>query len=234
MSTKFAIFVPGSKCFNTSIHCGKLMVSQNDGVHTVREWQAILPTMVTGHFPYILYGEQEGADPQRGVAIITWSYPASQSLCRVILLAVVVACNSLCHISVINLTAKAENLAIEPKLVAQSLRRVSIILILILDSTSGQLAKIQECSKSSWLVRVQKRTAPVWTKGFNLYQRNQNFHLHLKRSTSHWRMCNHGTICLSSDRRDRSLKALRTYERTSNMQERKSWWLYTIRKAEAL
>ena len=46
MSTEFAIFVPGSKCFNTlSIHGGKLMVSvinQNDGVHAVHECQAIL------------------------------------------------------------------------------------------------------------------------------------------------------------------------------------------------
>ena len=32
------------------------------------------------HFPYILYGEGERADPQRGVAVITWSYSANQPL----------------------------------------------------------------------------------------------------------------------------------------------------------
>ena len=30
------------------------------------------------HFPYILYGDRERADPQKGVAIITWCYHASR------------------------------------------------------------------------------------------------------------------------------------------------------------
>ena len=36
------------------------------GGHAVHEWQDH-----GSHFPYILYEEREGADPQRGVAVIT-------------------------------------------------------------------------------------------------------------------------------------------------------------------
>ena len=55
---------------------GDLIVSAIDnlkmmaGGHTVHEWQAIFIDHGS-HFPYILYGEREGADPQRGVAVIT-------------------------------------------------------------------------------------------------------------------------------------------------------------------
>ena len=40
------------------------------GGYAVPEWQAIFIDHGS-HFPYILYGEQERADPQRGVTIIT-------------------------------------------------------------------------------------------------------------------------------------------------------------------
>ena len=41
------------------------------------EWAASYFTDHSSHFPYILYGEGERADPQRGVAIIMWSYNAN-------------------------------------------------------------------------------------------------------------------------------------------------------------
>ena len=41
------------------------------GGHAVHEQQAIQYIHHGSHFPYILYGEREGADPQRGVALIT-------------------------------------------------------------------------------------------------------------------------------------------------------------------
>ena len=44
--------------------------------HAVHERQAILSTTVV---PYILYGAKERADPQKGVAVITWSYSATYS-----------------------------------------------------------------------------------------------------------------------------------------------------------
>ena len=40
------------------------------GGHAVHERQAVFLDHGS-HFPYILYGEREGADPQRGVAVIT-------------------------------------------------------------------------------------------------------------------------------------------------------------------
>ena len=77
MSTEFAVFVPGTKRFNAlAIYCGKAYsirdkYSQNDGWRTRCARAASYFIDHGSHFPYILYGERERADPQRGMAIIT-------------------------------------------------------------------------------------------------------------------------------------------------------------------
>ena len=78
MAVEFAVFLPPTKSFNVlAIYCSKAY-----GVHVQRiiSKQWLEDTLHTSgkllidngsHFPYILYGEREGADPQRGVAVIT-------------------------------------------------------------------------------------------------------------------------------------------------------------------
>ena len=77
MAVEFAMFLPRTKSFNVlAIYCSRAYgicnrYSQNDGWRT-RCTQAAGYFIDHGsHFPYILYGEREGADPQRGVAVIT-------------------------------------------------------------------------------------------------------------------------------------------------------------------
>ena len=80
MSTEFAVFLPCTKRFSTlAVYRGiKPIVSAINNLktmgrrHTVHERQAIISTTVV-----ISIQERERADPQRGVAIITWCYHAS-------------------------------------------------------------------------------------------------------------------------------------------------------------
>ena len=73
-STEFAIFVLDAKHFNTlAIYCGK---HYNIRIHTMARGHTLCTISKLFYwwpFPYISYGEWEGTDPQRGLAIITWS-----------------------------------------------------------------------------------------------------------------------------------------------------------------
>ena len=86
MAVEFAVFLPPTKSFNVlAIYCSKAYgvcneLSQNSGWRTRCTRAASYFIDNGSHFPYILYGEQEGADPQRGVALITSPYNASRPL----------------------------------------------------------------------------------------------------------------------------------------------------------
>ena len=78
MSTEFAVFVPGMKHFD-ALALAKLMIDN------LKRWledtlcmSAKLFYRPRSSLPYILYGEREAANPQRGMAINMRSYHASQ------------------------------------------------------------------------------------------------------------------------------------------------------------
>ena len=77
MAGEFAVFLPRTKTCNVlPTYCSRAYsicdkYSQNDGWRTRCARAAGYFIDHGSHFPYILYGERERADPQRGVAVIT-------------------------------------------------------------------------------------------------------------------------------------------------------------------
>ena len=72
MAVEFA-FLPCTKSFNAlTITVAELIVSAIDNLKTIAAWRTRCTRVASyvidhgSHFPYSLYGEQEGADPKRG------------------------------------------------------------------------------------------------------------------------------------------------------------------------
>ena len=72
MAVKFTVFCRVQRVLTYWLHTvAELIVSAINNLKTMCARAASYFIDLGSHFPYILYGEKERADPQKGVAVIT-------------------------------------------------------------------------------------------------------------------------------------------------------------------